>query len=507
MTLNPQSPQNVKAYYFMLGGLFMAILDIQIVASSLSEIQGALCVSLDEISWIQTTYLIAEVIMIPICGWLARAFSTRILFSVASGLFTFFSMLCIFAWNLESMIFFRTLQGFFGGAMIPTVFASSYVIFPPEKQSRAIILAGLMATLAPTLGPTLGGWLTTHFSWQWLFLINVIPGLVITYNTFHRLSIDLPQKALLKKFDLLGFLSMALGLGLLEVFLKEGHKNDWFDSIYITGLFICLTGFLTFFVYRQLNIKNPLVDLRAFGNLNFSIGCFLSFTVGVALFGSVFLLPMMLITVKHYNSLQIGFVMCVAGVFQFLSGPIAGNLEKKMPARFMLLIGISMFGIGMIMNSAMTTEVDIGDLFLPQCIRGLSIMMCFLPMTTVTFGTLPTHEIKNASGLYNLMRNLGGAIGIAVIQTVLDIRVKTHQSFLSEKMNALHISQVNGEASVSFLDSFFTDPNHLEKISYVFLKNRIEKQVLIQAFNDVFLYVGCYLLLCCLLVFLIREKN
>jgi DHA2 family multidrug resistance protein len=500
-----KTAQNKKAYYYMVLGMFMAVLDIQIVASSINEIQSALSASADEISWIQTSYLIAEVIMIPICGWLCQVFSTRVMFSACAAIFTLSSFLCAFAWNLPSMVVFRVIQGFFGGALIPTVFSSIYFIFPPEERSKAMIISGVVTTLAPTLGPSLGGWITANLSWHWMFLMNIVPGVIMIRAVWTMLDIDRPNSSLLKRFDYVGVLLLAAGLGCLELLLKKGQKYDWFDSGFITLLFIIVTSSLIYLVYYELKRPDPIVDIKAFRNRNFSIGCLVSFATGVGLYGSVYLVPVMLASIRGYNSLQIGLVMFSMGFFMFASGPLAGFLEKKMDLRVMLAIGLGLFGLGMVMNGFMTSEVNGSALFWPQAVRGISIMLCFLPMTQVTFGTLPLGEIQNASGLYNLMRNLGGAIGIAVLDTQLRSLITFHTQMLEGGFTSDRLMLAIPEYAKGFTNMVTTDTHLQEKVWHQLLHMKASKQAITLAFNDLFMGVGIYLILCMLLTPLLKA--
>lgn len=500
--------QNKRAYLFMVMGMFMAVLDIQIVASSINEVQAALGASADEISWVQTSYLVAEVIMIPICGWLARVFSTRILFCFCGLIFTLASALCALAWNLEAMIFFRVIQGFFGGALIPTVFASIFFIFEPHERSKAMIMAGVVTTMAPTLGPTVGGWLTTYMSWHWMFLVNVIPGIIMCTNVWKRLDIDKPNYALLRKIDYVGFALLAVGLGTLEVFLKKGQKYDWFDSGFVTFLFMIVASCLVGMVVYELKRKDPIVNVRAFANRNFTIGCISSFATGVGLYGSVYLFPLLLGIVRGYNSLQIGQVMFATGLFMFASGPLAGVIEKKIDLRLMLAIGLGLFGLGLIVNGQLTSDVGFYELLLPQVIRGISIMFCFLPLTQVSLGLLPKEDIPNASGLYNLTRNLGGAIGIAIIDTLLRNRITYHTQALKSMISPGRENLLNFEGMVNYFSAFSIDPHVQELLANKVMFGRLLKQAYVLAFNDVFTGLGLYLWACLLFIpFLKHVKH
>ena len=500
------TPRAFFGYLAMVLGLFMAVLDIQIVASSLREIQAGLSASLDEISWVQTSYLIAEVIMIPISGWLARVLSTRWVFVASAGGFTIMSLAAATAWDINAMIVFRVLQGFFGGAMIPTVFASIFRIFPPNKQAGATIVAGLVATMAPTLGPTLGGWITQSFSWHWLFLINLLPGTFVCLAVASLVDIDRPQLGMLRKMDILGILLTAVFLGSLEYVLEEGPGDDWFDSRLILALTIVTIIGAGLFLWRELSCEHPVVDLRAFRDRNFAIGCLFSFVIGVGLYGSVYLMPVFLSAVRGYNSLQIGLVMAVTGAFQFLSGPLAGMLQKRIDLRLMLALGLSLFALGLVLNGFMTAEAGFAQLFLPQAVRGLAIMLCFLPITTIALGRLPADEVNNASGLYNLMRNLGGAIGIATINTVFDARYDLHYLRIAETVNAgsVGVAEALSRLSAQVQTQLF-DPQYSARAALKMMHGLIRREGMVMSYNDLFMLVGGVFVLALLFMPLVRK--
>jgi len=412
--------RNRAGWLFMVVGMFMAILDIQIVASSLPEIQGGLSVGPDEIAWVQTAYLIAEVVMIPLSGFLTRLMSTRTVFVLSAAGFTCASVACAFTDTLTGMVFWRAIQGFVGGAMIPTVFATAYAVFPRDRQASMTVIIGLVATMAPTFGPTIGGWLTTTFSWHWLFLVNVVPGILVTGGVATLVRVDSADWSLLKGFDALGLASMAIFLGCLEYTLDEGPKEDWLDDrIVVIAATLAALGAVVFF-WRVLTHWNPIVDLHAFKNRNFAVGCAFSFCLGIGLYGAVFLMPQFLARVRGYSALDIGLVMMVTGMFQIVSGPIAGNLARVMDLRLMMATGIALFATGSALNGFMTADHGYRELFLPQALRGVALLLCFVPINRLALGTLPPQELKNASGLYNLMRNMGGAFGLAIIDTLLN---------------------------------------------------------------------------------------
>ncbi|TDQ83991.1 DHA2 family multidrug resistance protein [Dongia mobilis] len=423
-------------FMVMVVGMFMAILDIQIVSSSLSEIQAGLAASSDEATWIQTSYLIAEVISIPLSGLLARLLSTRVLFSLSAAGFTLASALCAMAWDINSMIVFRALQGFIGGAMIPTVFATAYSFFPPSKRNMLSVLMGLIATMAPTLGPTIGGYITEISSWHWLFLANLAPGILVAGAVWLLVDVDRPDWSLLPGLDYLGLLFMAVFLGSLEFVLEEGPRDDWFEDhlIQIFAVVSAIGGLL--FVWRVLTYRQPIVDIRAFANRNFLIGCSFSFVIGIGLYGSTYLLPLYLSHIRNYSALDIGVVMIVTGAFQFMSAPVAGRLANHLDPRAMLAFGLGLFGLGAYLQSLLTAEWGFWEFFLPQACRGFALMFLFIPINAAALGTLPAERVKNASGLYNLMRNLGGAVGLAAINSVLNDRFALHWKRLVESLPA-----------------------------------------------------------------------
>jgi len=422
------------AFVFMVFGMFMAILDIQIVSASLQQIQAGLSASSDEVTWVQTAYLIAEVIMIPLSGFLSRAFSTRFVFVASAAGFTLMSYFCSRATTIDEMILWRAAQGFIGGGMIPTVFATAYTIFPRSKLPIVAPVIGLVATLAPTIGPTVGGLLTDYFSWHWLFLVNIPPGIMVTIAAWLLIDFDHPNLKLLDNFDWVGLVSMAAFLGALEYILEEGPSKDWFQSEAITYATILSVGGAIAFFWRVSNARNPIVDLTAFRDRNFWSGCALSFILGIGLYGLTYIYPVYLAVVRGYSPLMIGNTMFVTGVCQFIMAPVSGILMTKIDPRWMIAVGFVGFGAGTWMSSYVTSDWDFWELFVPQILRGFSLMLCMVPINNLALGTMTPERVKNASGLFNLTRNLGGAFGLALINTLLDKRMDLHLERLRESV-------------------------------------------------------------------------
>ena len=496
--------RKLVTFLLMVLGMFMAILDIQIVSASLPEIQAGLGASSDEIPWIQTSYLIAEVIMIPLSGYLSRMLSTRWLFTISAGGFTVMSVLCGLSNSMGEMILWRTLQGFLGGAMIPMVFASAYTIFPRSKMHIVSPLIGLVATLAPTIGPTLGGYLTEFLSWHWLFFINVVPGIVVTLAAFFLIDFDKPDLSLLSRFDWWGFLGLAVFLGTMEYVLEEGAADDWFaePTIVMMTVIMTLGGFL--FFWRAFTAEEPIVRLDAFTDRNFAMGSIFSFGLGIGLYGMIYIFPVYLSGVRGHNSLQIGETMMVTGVAMFLTAPIAGRLVQSVDLRLVMGVGFALFALSAWMMTGLTDDWDYWEIFLPQVLRGISLMLCMVPVSNIALGMLPPEQVKNASGLFNLTRNLGGAVGLALINTILSNREDVHFARLAESVNGANDSAAGALATLT--QAFAGLGDAAESAAYATLARMVSVQAMVMSLIDLFvLLTGLFLGLAFLLFFVQRP--
>jgi DHA2 family multidrug resistance protein len=404
-------------------GMFMAILDIQIVATSLPEIQTAIAIQPRDMSWIQTAYLIAEVIAIPLTGRLTRTFGLARLGLFATAGFAFASMGCASSSGFFVLIFFRILQGLAGGCLIPMVFSAVFLLFPDRRQALATGIAGSLAVLAPAIGPLIGGWITDTYSWHWLFLINIAPAIITIIVIRLSLSWDQIVWAELQQLDWVAIITMALSLACLEVGLKEAPERGWLSLINLAlwGSF-AITGYV--FCRRSWFAAHPVVDLRLLARRDYATGCGLSFILGIGLFGASFLLPVFLGYVRLHTAFEIGQVMLVTGTTQLLMAPLAVWLEQRgrsgfLGPRRLSLIGFLCLAVGLALSALATFESDFDQLFWPQVLRGGAIMFCLLPPTRLALDRLPVALVADGSALFNLMRNLGGAIGLAVIDTVI----------------------------------------------------------------------------------------
>ncbi|MEO5805493.1 DHA2 family efflux MFS transporter permease subunit [Devosia sp.] len=477
--------RRIFAFVAMVFGMFMAILDIQVVSASLAEIQAGLSAGSDEIAWVQTAYLIAEVIMIPLSGTLARIMSTRVLFTISAAGFTIASALCATATNIDQMIVYRALQGFIGGGMIPSVFAAAFTVFPPSKRNIVSPIIGLVATLAPTIGPTVGGYLTSALSWHWLFLINVVPGILVSIAAWTLIDFDKPEKGLMAKFDWWGLLAMGTMLGCLEYVLEEGSAHDWLNDQTILVVFIAmLIGGVVFF-WRAFKVEFPIVDLKAFGNVNFAFGSVFSFVLGIGLYGLTYLYPLYLGRIRHYDSMMIGETLFISGLCMFLTAPIAGILSNKIDLRLMMMIGFLGFAAGTFSMSQLTSDWSFQELLIPQIFRGVSMMLCMVPINNLALGTLHPSRIKGGSGLFNLTRNLGGAVGLAIINTILTNRTANHYERLAENVTWSNPQAVQQLNQMTFNNTM----NGLDGLAAATrqLSNMVRQQALILSFIDVLL--------------------
>lgn len=496
------APKRLIAFIIMVFGMFMSILDIQIVSASLSEIQAGLSASSSEVSWVQTAYLIAEVIAIPLSGFLSRALGTRLLFAISAAGFTMSSLLCGFATTLEEMILWRALQGFLGAGMIPTVFASAYTVFPRTKFHIVGPIIGLVATLAPTIGPTVGGYITDLMSWNWLFFINVVPGIAITVGVLALVDFDEPHFELLDRFDWWGLIFMAGFLGTLEYVLEEGPQYEWLqDASVAICAWICLASAIAFFV-RVFMAAEPIVNLRTFTNRNFAVGSTLQFCIGIGLYGLTYIYPRYLAEVRGYSALMIGETMFVSGITMFLVAPLVGRLMASLDMRYLIAFGLIVFAIGSYQMTWITRDYDFYELLVPQILRGIGMMFAMVPTNNIALGTLLPDKVKNASGLFNLMRNLGGAVGLAVINTVLNDRADLHITRLQERVTW---GNATATETLTMLQQKFQGLGDSTLMAMKQLGQIVHRQAVVMSFGDAFFILTLFYLSLSVLVMLLNK--
>ncbi|BBP78173.1 EmrB/QacA family drug resistance transporter [Pseudomonas sp. Ost2] len=479
-------------------GAFMAVLDIQITNSSLKDIQGALSATLEEGSWISTSYLVAEIIMIPLTAWLVQLLSARRLAVWVSLGFLVSSLLCSMAWSLESMIVFRAMQGFTGGALIPLAFTLTLIKLPEHHRAKGMAMFAMTATFAPSIGPTLGGWLTENWGWEYIFYINIPPGLIMIGGLLYGLEKKDSHWELLKSTDYAGIVSLGIGLGCLQVFLEEGHRKDWLESQLIVTLgSIALLGLITF-VILQLSKPNPLINLRILRNRNFGLSSISSLGMGVGLYGSIYLLPLYLAQIQNYNALQIGEVIMWMGVPQLFLIPLVPKLMKFVSPKMLCALGFGLFGLASFSSGVLNPDFAGPQFNQIQIIRALGQPLIMVTISLIATAYILPQDAGSASSLFNILRNLGGAIGIALLATLLDARTKVYFDYLRESIVPSN-PQV-AERLALLADKLGSDSAALGKLSEI-----THQQALIMAYNDAFHFVGIALGISMLAVLLTKA--
>ncbi len=484
-------------------GMFMAILDIQIVATSLPTIQSALDINTDQMIWIQTAYLTAEIVAIPLTGFLTAKLGMRWLFVSAVSVFTIASIGCAQSETFASLIAWRIIQGFAGGTLIPAVFSAVFLLFPLRSQGIATTIAGVAAVFAPTVGPIVGGWITETYSWHWLFRINILPGILAAVGAALTLRGPASNMRSNRSVDAAALTLLAVGLTALQIGLKDAPTDGWL-SPNVVALLLGFAVCAAWFIWRTSRSTGPLVELRCFKDRNFAIGCALSFILGVGLFGSTYLMPFFLGLVREHDSLRIGEIMLVTGIAQLIAAPIAVYLEQRVGARTLTVFGFVLFAAGLLMSTTQTADTDFAEMLLPQILRGVATMFCLLPPTRMALGRLSPELVADGSGLFNLMRNLGGAIGLALIDTTIFSRAATYGAKIVEELKAGNIETAVriGIPRDAFIEQIGTAP---DEFTQELIRPLVEKQALVEAINDAWLLIGVLTALAVLLVFFVRR--
>src|SRR5580658_9199131 len=473
-------------------GAFMAILNIQITNASLLDVEGGIGTGVDNGAWISTSYLIGEIVVIPLTDFMSRVFSFRRYMLVNAILFPLFSIACAFTHDLGSMIAMRGLQGFAGGILIPMAFTLVLTKLPKSQQPIGLAIFALAVTFAPAIGPTIGGYLTENYGWRTIFFINSVPSAVMVVALALTLERRPMQLNLLKEGDWAGIISMAIGLAALQTVLEEGNKDDWFASPFIFRLAIVATVFLTAFIVIELTISKPLVNLRLLARRNFGIGVLANVLVGFALFGSVYLLPQYLGQAQGYNAEQIGNVLAWTGLPQLILIPLVPLLMKRFDARYIGFFGVGVFAASSFMNVMLSPDVAGDQLLLPNIVRALGQALVLTPISAITTAGIAPSEAGAASGLSNMLRNLGGAVGTATLATVLTKREQYHSNIIGQSVS-IYREEVRtriAEATSYFLSHGVADPAAAQHKAIVAIGQIVHKQALVMAFGDTFAVIG-----------------
>ncbi|MBV9385813.1 MAG: multidrug efflux MFS transporter [Chroococcidiopsidaceae cyanobacterium CP_BM_ER_R8_30] len=499
---SPPSDDRVplKTWIGLMGamlGAFMAVLDIQITNSSLQQISGAIGATTDEGSWISTAYLVAEIITIPLTGWLSQVFSVRWYLVGNSILFILFSICCAFSSSLGEIIVFRAGQGFTGGVLIPMAFTIVLTTLPPAKQPIGLAMFSVTATFAPSIGPTIGGWLTDNYGWQYNFYLNIIPGIILIAIVLYAIDPQPMHLDRLKGGDWLGILSMALGLGSLEVVLEQGERWDWFGSQAIRQLSVIAAIFIALFLWIELTRKRPFINLRLLVRRNFAIGSLSGLGLGLGLYGTVYILPLYLGQIQGYTPQEIGITIMWSGVPQLFLIPFVPKLMQRFDVRFLAAVGFSVFAISCFMNSNMTHLTGIQELKWSQLVRALGQPLMILPLSSIATANIEKEQAGSASSLFNMMRNLGGSFGIAALDTLLTIREQFHSVRIGDFVTLYRPeTQQRINQLTQFFESQGSDPSTAHNQALQQIANIVRREAYVMAYNDCFYFIAIGLLVC-----------
>jgi MFS transporter, DHA2 family, multidrug resistance protein len=488
-------------------GAFMAILNIQITNASLLNIEGGIGTGVDNGSWISTSYLIGEIVVIPLTAYLSRVFSFRRYMIVNAILFPLFSIACAFTHDLGSMIAMRGLQGFAGGVLIPMAFTMVLTKLPKAQQSIGLAIFALAVTFAPAIGPTIGGYLTENYGWQAIFFVNALPSAVMVVALYFTLERQPMNLGLLRQGDWIGIATMAIGLSAFQAVLEEGNKDDWFASPFIVRLAVIAAVSLSLFIWVELTVEQPLLKLRLLTQRNFGFGTIATVLVGFALFGSVYILPAYLGQAQHYNAEQIGAVLAWTGLPQLLLIPLVPRLMQKFEARYIAFVGISIFAISCFMNIYMSPDYAGDQLWIPNIVRAIGQAMVLTPLTSVTLGGVDPKDAAAASGISNMLRNLGGAVGTAVLATVITKREQFHSNIIGQSVT-LGRQEVRDRLAQSthyFMQHGVPDPATASHQAVIALGNAVRQQALIMGFSDTFAVIGFVLAFAAVAILFTRK--
>lgn len=472
-------------------GAFMAVLDIQITNSSIRDISGAIGASLDESTWISIAYLVPEIIIIPLTGWITSILGLRRYLMITSVLFLLCSVLCGHAWSLASMIVFRAGQGFFGGALIPLAFTAVLQMLPPSKHATGFALFGLTAMFAPSIGPSVGGWLTDNWGWEWNFYLNLLLGPALLCSIWYGFPPEPARWEKVREIDGRGILLLALGLGSLTMFLEDGTRNDWFGSPYITRLALVAAVSLPLFVVWELHTKNPVTDLRVFTQRNFVLGSLINVSLGGAMYGSIFLLPLYLGSIQDYGASDIGRTLIWGGVPQLFIMPLLPWFIKRFDIRKLIAFGLLLFGASCLMNTTLSADFARDQFRWSLLVRALGQPFIMVPLSTLSTAGIPA----GASGLYNMMRNLGGSVGIALLSALLTVRERFHSNRLGETVSAYSpLTQERLAALTANFTKAGSDAYTAGQQAVGALDASVRREANLMAFNDCFHVLGLVLL-------------
>ncbi|HVW24268.1 MAG TPA: DHA2 family efflux MFS transporter permease subunit [Polyangiaceae bacterium] len=486
-------------------GALLEVIDTSIVNVALPQIQASLGATLTEVSWVVSSYAVANVITLPLSAWLGQRFGKKAYFVFSLVSFTVASMMCGMATSFTMLVVARVLQGLAGGGLLAKAQAILFETFPREEQAMAQAFFGIIVIAGPAIGPTLGGYLVTNVDWRWIFFINLPVGIAAVLLTLAALPAD-PPRVKGKGVDWFAIALLAAGLGSLQTILEEGNTEDWFDSRFIVTLTITMVVALGTLVWRLLTVEDPVVDLRVLRYRSLSAGSVLSVVVGIALYGTVFAIPLFAQTMLGFTSEQTGMLLLPSALASAVAMPLAGRVLKVVEARIALLGGATFLVLALFWLSDLSPQTGEGDLYWPLIIRSFGTVMMFLPLTLAALGPIPKEDISKATGFFSLTRQLGGSIGVALLTTLLARRETFHRSVLIEKVSAN--SALALERLASFRAMFMSKGSTFDDAqakAMALLDRSVEAQALVMSFTDTFVATGILIIVCLPLVALLGK--
>ncbi|AJE03417.1 DHA2 family efflux MFS transporter permease subunit [Geobacter pickeringii] len=486
----------------------MEIVDTSVANVALPHMQGSLNAGTDEVTWVLTSYLVSNAVVLPMTGWLSRIFGRKRFLITCITLFTFASLLCGAAPNLATLILFRVIQGAAGGALIPSSQAILLETFPPHERGMANAIFGIGAMFGPIIGPALGGWITDNLSWRWIFYINIPIGIVAvimaTYFIFDPPYLRRAQASI----DWWGLALLTVGLGALQIVLDKGQQDDWFNSSFIIGCTVLSALALASLVYVELKHEHPIINLRLFQDISFSAGNFVMFMVGFCLYSSIMLIPLFLQTLMGYDATLAGMVLAPGGIATLITMPFVGAVISKYDGRKVVLGGLLISATSMFMMQRFTLEASYWNFAWPRIILGVGLAMLFVPLTTVTLASIPREEMGNATGMFNLLRNIGGSVGIAAAATLLSRFAQFYQNVLIS--NVTQFNPVARQTIGTWKQALMArgiDGASAETKSLAALYGIVQRQAGMLAYNRIFWIVGLTFLGVMPLLLLLRKPK
>ena len=490
----------------VMAATFMEVLDTSIANVSLPHIAGNLSATTSESTWVLTSYLVSNAIILPITGWLGIYFGRKRLLVMCIAIFTLSSVLCGMAPDLGFLIVARIFQGIGGGAMLPISQAVLLESFPPQKRGQAMAIFAMGVVVAPILGPTLGGWITDNYSWRWIFYINVPVGIFAALMA-QAVVEDPPyiKHAKIERVDAMGFFFLAVWLGTLQIILDKGQQEDWFESVWIRA-FAAISGicFIAFLI-RELRTEHPIVNLRILKNRNYGAGILLITTLAAVLYGTTAALPIFLQTLMGYPALKSGYALSPRGIGAFITTTLVGRLIGKVPNRVLMFIGFVLLSVSSFWLGRINLQVSMWNVIWPSVLNGVAISFIFVPLTTSTMGHLRQEQMGNATGIYNLMRNLGGSFGIALVSTFIDRRAQIHQALMVSHLTPYDRAYTEQLAAATALMRTHADPvtAHLQAQHLIY--GELLQQANLWSFVEDFRLFGLLCLVCLPLILLFKR--